>query len=103
MPVSRGRSNIRTAADLLVRVGDDMTPLHLSTAAVEVVQTEAARQLVEALADARNVEKAIEVGDGLADLTVLQLAELHGHLRMAVQLAEVLIDCRPLEDAGPDQ
>lgn len=92
---------LKTASELLIRVGEDKTPLRLTDSAVEAVQDEAAGKMVTALAGVWAVEKDIAAGDGFASLDVNELIELRDHLRDAMDLAEVLIECRPLDDLEP--
>lgn len=89
----------RTAAELFIRVGDDKTPIKLTDAAVEAVQEEAAGKLVDAFATIWEAHSEIEPGEGFASLDLDQLIGLRQALGLACDLADVLIECRPLDEA----
>lgn len=92
----------RTASELLIRVGEDKTPLRLTDSAVEAVQEEAAGKMIDALAGVRAIEKTVEGGESFAALNINALIDLRDHLRDATALAEVLIDCRPMDDLNTE-
>lgn len=92
----------RTAPELMIRVGEDKTPLRLTDGAVQAVQDEAAGKLISALSGAWAIQKTIGSAEGFADLDLNQLIDLRDHLHDAVQLVEVLIDCRPLDELADD-
>lgn len=92
----------RTSSDLFIRVGDDKVPLRLTDSAVEAVQDEAAGKMVDAMAAVWAIEKTIDGGESFATLDLNQLIELRDNLRSATELAEVLIECRPLDELDTD-
>ncbi len=95
-------TRMRTAATLTIRVGEEKTLLTLTDSAVEAVQEEAAGKMVDALAGAWSIEKDIQGGESFAALDIGRLIDLRDHLAEAAALADVLIDCRPMDDLEPD-
>lgn len=93
---------LKTAATLTIRVGEDKTLLTLTDSAVEAVQGEAAGKMVDALAGVWAIEKDIDGGESFASLDINTLIDLRDHLYAAAGLAEVLIDCRPMDDLEPE-
>lgn len=93
---------LKTASELLIRVGEDQTPIHLTDSAVEAVQGEAAGRMIDVLAGLLEAERAVPGGEGFASLDINQLIELRDHFQRGLELAEVLIDCRPMDDLDPD-
>jgi hypothetical protein len=92
----------RTAASVHVRVGDEKTPITLTDSAVEALQGEAAGKAIDAFAGIWGVEKTIESGEGFAALDLSALLELRGHLQTALEMVDVLIECRPLDELDTD-
>ena len=92
----------KTADLLTILVGEDKTPIQLTDSAVQAVQGEAAGKLTAALANLWQIEKSIEPGQGFDDLDINDLLGLRDHAQLAVQMADVLIDCRPLSDLAED-
>lgn len=88
----------RTIGTLNIRVGDDKNPIQLTDSAVEAVQDEAAGRAVSALAAVWAVEQKVEGGESFAGLSFSELLELRDALRLACEVTDVLIQCRPLDD-----
>lgn len=92
----------RTTQELNIRVGEDKVPLKLTDSAVEAVQEEAAGKAVEAFGGIWEIEKTIESGEGFAGLDLEALLGLRGYLQTALEVIDVLIECRPLGELEPE-
>jgi hypothetical protein len=90
----------RTADTLNVRVGDSKHPITLTDSAVEAVQSEAAGKIIDALSNVWRIEETIKAGEGFTALALGELIELRDELQYATEMADVLAECRPLDEVN---
>lgn len=91
----------RTTEEMIVHVGEDKTPIRLTDSAVEAVQNEASGRLTEQLDEILDAYQAH--AGALTDMDGARLLDLRDSLQTALEMTNVLMDCRPLDEFVSDE